>query len=363
MVVGAVVGVSGAWRGSGGVKVLVTGGSGFIGSFFIDHFRRTGTPYVIMDLVDPPFDTSGGSFIKGDIRDPAAVRRAMVGCDRVLHLAAAHHDFGIARDTYFSVNEIGSKVMCEELDRAGVRECCFYSTVAVYGDAPEPHFEDSEKRPNSPYGESKLAGERVFEAWTARGEGRRCLVIRPTVTFGPRNFANMYSLIRQAASGRYLEFGAGTNVKSLSYIENIVDATLYLWGRAAGARAPFEVFNYIDKPDLTSAEITAAVCHSLGRKRPPRLPLWVGLALALPFDAVIALTGRNLPISGARVRKLFSTQTKFEADKVIAAGFKARVPLREGIDRMVKWYLAEGRAQQAVWHVPPAEVVIGTAEA
>jgi len=341
------------------VKILVTGGSGFIGSYFVERLAGEGHDLVILDLVPPPAWYPAHAYHRGDIRDPAAVRRAMAGCHRVVHLAAAHHDFGIEHDTYYDVNEHGSKVMCDAMDDLGVRDLTFYSTVAVYGDAPEPHHEGAPTAPNSPYGGSKLKGEAVFRAWTEQGAGRRALVIRPTVTFGVRNFANMYSLIRQVASGRYIEFGPGVNIKSLSYVENIVDATMFLLGKPAGELAAFEVFNYIDKPDLTSRQITHAVYLSLGKPVPRfTMPMWVGLLLALPFDIVIALTGKNLPISSARLKKLYQVQTKFEADKLAAAGYTPGVPLTEGIDRMVKWFQSEGRGQTAEWHQPPRETVI-----
>lgn len=341
------------------VKVLITGGSGFIGSYFVERLTERGDELVILDLIDPPQWYPSHTYIKGDVRDPHAANRAMEGVERVIHLAAAHHDFGIADETYFSVNEMGTNTICDAMDLAGCRDISFYSTVATYGDAPEPHHEEAPTKPNSPYGHSKLKGEQVLKTWIQQGQGRRALVIRPTVTFGIRNFANMYSLIRQIHSGKYLEFGPGVNIKSLSYVENIVDATLFLLDKSPGDHSEFEIFNYIDKPDMTSREITHAVYESLG-KQPPSfvLPLWVGLVLALPFDVVIALTGKNLPISSARLKKLYQTQTKFEADKLAQAGYKPMVPLREGIDRMVKWYLAEGRTQQAQWHQPPREVVV-----
>ena len=242
------------------------------------------------------------------------------------------------------------------MDARGVRELCFYSTVAVYGDAPPPYAETTVPAPISPYGASKLAGEAVFREWTARGEGRRCLVIRPTVTFGPGNFANMYSLIREIDRGRFLRVGQGTNIKSLSYVENLVAATLYLWSRPQ--RDAFEVFNYIDKPDLTSGQIVAAVYEDLGKRLPKlSVPYPVARALALPFDAVIAATGRNLPISSARLKKLVVSETRYEADKVREAGFTPPVDLREGIRRMVAWYQSLGKTQTQRVSLPPAEVV------
>jgi nucleoside-diphosphate-sugar epimerase len=338
------------------VKVCITGGAGFIGRYFYERLADEGCELTILDLVEPEFDASKARFVRGDIRDPEALRAGFAGCDAVIHLAAAHHDFGIADQTYFDVNERGSQVICDVLDELGIRDVCFYSTVAVYGDAPEPHHEDAEKKPNTPYGASKLAGEGVFQQWVEQGENRHCLVIRPTVTFGARNFANMYTLIRQIHQNRFVVVGKGENIKSLSYIENIVDATMYLWRR--DGRASFEVFNYIDKPDLTSMEITRTVYEALGRRMPRvRFPMWLVLMGALPFDLVIAATRKNLPISSARVKKMYSVQTKFEADKLREAGVAAPVPLRDGIRRMVEWYLREGKDLDASWHQPPPDVV------
>lgn len=341
------------------MRVLITGGSGFIGSYFYDPLHRAGHSVVNLDLVDPSPQAAASPYLKGDVRDPDALNRAMQGCDAVLHLAAAHHDFGIDRDTYFSVNEGAAHTIADAMDQHGIRELVFYSTCAVYGSAPEPHHEHSPTQPISPYGQSKLAGEAVFRQWAERGDNRRCLVIRPTVTFGPRNFANMYSLIRQIRSGRFVQVGAGSNIKSLSYVENIVDATLFLWSRPAAERLPFDVFNFIDKPDLTSRQITEQVCKALAKKPPGMtIPMWAACLLVLPFDIVIKLTGKNLPVSSARVRKLFEAQTRFEADKLRDAGYKPLVPLTEGIRRMVQWYLDEGKDQQAVWHIPPANPIV-----
>jgi nucleoside-diphosphate-sugar epimerase len=351
------------------VNILITGGSGFIGGYFHRDLAALGHQTTTYDLIAPESAKARPHpAIRGDIRDRATLARAIEGADLVVNLAAAHHDFGIAHDTYYSVNEHGAQVVCDAMDDAGVRTCISYSTVAVYGDAEPPHHEEAPTKPNSPYGGSKLKGESVFRRWVDKGDNRRCLVIRPTVTFGADNFANMYSLIRQIDSGKYLRFGPGTNIKSLSYVENIVECTLFLAGLLPGrppARSiePFEIFNYIDKPDFTSTQISDAVSRSLGKRPAPAVPYTLATLLALPFDAVIALTGKNLPISSARIRKLYRMQTKFEADKIRQAGYTPTVPLAEAIDRMVRWYVAEGKNLDASWHQPPAEPVIQPAPA
>jgi nucleoside-diphosphate-sugar epimerase len=176
------------------------------------------------------------------------------------------------------------------------------------------------------------------------------------VTFGTRNFANMYSLIRQVHSGLFVFMGPCTNVKGLTYIENILAATLYLLGR--DDLPAFDVYNCVDKPDLNSRQIAGEIFRALGREPTRRrIPLWVGLLAALPFDVVIKLTGRNLAISGERIRKLFQVETRFESDKLRAAGFQAPVPLPEGIKRMVDWYVQSGRHESSEWHLPPDEPV------
>jgi GlcNAc-P-P-Und epimerase len=344
------------------MRTLITGGAGFIGRYFIELFQQRNIPFDVLDLVAPDFPVGDARCTVGDVRDPQAVRTALQGCDRVLHLAAAHHDFGIEHDTYFAVNETGSHILCDEMDRANIATCAFFSSVAIYGQAPEPHTEDAAKDPTHPYGGSKLAGERVFGSWVRKGGGRNALIVRPTITFGPRNFANMYSLIRQIDSGKFARVGKGDNVKSLSYVENIVKAAMHLWSLPIGNKGPsmrqdFDAFNFVEKPDLTSWEIAEQIYKSLNKKPWPfAVPLGLAVTAALPFDVVIKATGKNLPVSSMRIKKLFSTQTKFEADKLLATGWTSPISLRQGLDKMTKWYLAEGKGKPAIWRVPPAKV-------
>jgi nucleoside-diphosphate-sugar epimerase len=307
-----------------------------------------------LDLVRPDSGQCFARFVHGDIRDPAAVRKCVEGSDWVFSLAAAHHDFGIEESTYFAVNEAGSRVLCDELDRADIRKVCWYSSCAVYGDCPAPRHEEAAPRPSGHYGASKLAGEQVFRDWVAKGEARAALVLRPTITFGPGNVANMYSLIRQVASGRFVIAGKAANRKSLSYVENLLDATMYLWDRGFSG---FELFNFVEKPDLTSRQIAQAVAEALDKATPgPTLPMPIVLAMALPFDALTAMTGKDLGISSMRVRKLFAQETMFEATKLAATGFRSRVPVREGIARMTRWWKESGSKAAPVWRQPPAQI-------
>jgi nucleoside-diphosphate-sugar epimerase len=183
-------------------------------------------------------------------------------------------------------------------------------------------------------------------------------VVRPAVVFGPRNFANVYRMIDQIARRRFLPVGRGRNRKSMVFVTNIVQAILYLWMRPAPAEGT-EIYNYVDKPDLTSREIVSAVYRGLGRREPAvRLPLTPALWAAKPFDLLVRLTGRNLPITSERIEKLADLETSFLAQRVRDAGFTQPVSLPEGLATMVRWYLAEGRDAEPVVHLPPEQPVI-----
>ncbi len=346
------------------MKVLITGGTGFIGCYFVRELLDQGHQVSILDIY--PFepgvdgiDPTQVDLVIGDIRDPQALDQSMQGCDAVLHLAAAHHDFGISEATFDSVNVQGARAICEAMDRHGISNACFYSSVAVYGDASPPVDEDSPHEAVSPYGKTKSGAEKVFREWVGAGPGRRCLVIRPTVTFGAGNFANMFTLIKQIDKGLFMPVGDGKNIKSLSYIENIVDATMNQWLQPGPEQPAFVTYNYVCKPDLTSGEIADIVYRALGKKPPGfRVPYGLARILALPLDVVIALTGKNLPVSGARIWKLAKAQTRYESSKIRDAGYQQKVPLQEGIEKMVRWYVASGKqeAEQGVKRrLPPDE--------
>ncbi len=291
--------------------------------------------------------------MQGDVRDRESMLRASQDCDAILHLAAAHHDFGISDETFQTVNVEGTRNVCSVADEHGIETICFYSTVAVYGSQQPPIDESTTPQPESAYGKTKLLAEDVCRRWTEKSTPNRCLVIRPTVIFGPNNFANMFTLIQQIDRGRFLRVGKMENVKSLAYIDNILNATIECWQQSDGPE--FEVLNFVDKPDLESWEIVKEIYHGLGRNAPAfSLPYSMARLMALPFDAVISATGRNLPISSARIMKLAKANTRFESDRIHRKISCDMIPLRDGLQEMVRWYRETGKQQPVVDRRPPA---------
>lgn len=92
------------------------------------------------------------------------------------------------------------------------------------------------------------------------------------------------------------------------------------------------IYNYADEPQLTSRKIGDVIAHELGKKIRLTIPRFIGILAGLPFDLIIKLTGRNLPISSSRIRKL-GTQTYHSAKKIFAEGFKPKLSTIDGLEK------------------------------
>jgi len=315
-------------------KILITGGSGFIGSHFNELLNQENN--IILDLVSPKFATKA-KYVKGDIRNREDIEKAIQGetIDLILHLAAMHHDFGIADQEYFDTNEFGTGKLAEVAGEKNINNFIFYSTVAVYGSVSEPSTEETLPSPINPYGASKLAGEKLLIKWVQENQARKLLIMRPTVVYGPRNLANMYSLIKQIDKGLNFSIGSGKNIKSIAYVENLVNATIYLNEKLASG---YEIYNYSDEPQLPSENIQNTISKRLGKNKGIKIPLGLAVFLAFPFDLAIKITGKNLPISSMRVKKL-ATETYHQSPKIMKSGFIKKYSTTQGIEKMVDWYL------------------------
>jgi len=315
------------------MAILLTGGSGFIGSHFHNLLQHDNI--VNLDLVEPNFPFQS-KYVQGDIRKEDDIRKAIRNNDitSIISLAAKHHDFGIGHDEYFDTNEDGTKMLCKVAAEFEISELIFYSSVAVYGIRDEVSSESMEPKPDSPYGESKLAGEKVLEQWVAEKPERKVLIIRPTLVFGINNMANMRNLIKQIDSGLYFHLGKADNVKSIAYVENLVRATMFLVDKMKPGVA---IYNYADEPQLTTREISNVIAEALNKKVRLTVPKTLGVIMGLPFDIVIKLTGKNLPISTARIKKL-GTSTHHSAKRLFSEGFRPPYTTIEGLKKMVDWY-------------------------
>lgn len=334
-----------------GTRILVTGGTGFIGTHLVNRLVNDGNEVTVLDLFPPQSPAQSVRYLAGDIRDLRAVTSALEGCEEVFHLAAAHHDSGISEATFQSVNVDGTRLLLDACERHFIKRFCFFSSVAVYGSSTEVRDENSPLAADNPYGRSKLLAERLVQDAT---EASRvpCLIVRPTVTFGEGNFANMYSLMSQIYRRRFLHVGTGENIKSMGYVHNLIDMTMFLWRRLNHATT---IANWSEPEQLSSRQIVEALSHRLQRPIPTvSIPLSMALWGASFFELSSKLGLLRTDVSRARVRKLVEEQTAFAASTAAAADFRRAYTFDEALDRTVAWFIESGRSLSPSRRIPPA---------
>ena len=316
---------------------LITGDSGFVGRHLVVQLLCRGIDVRGIDITPGRGNDSKHDQVVGNILDRESVMRAMAGVQSVIHLAAEHKDFGITRNRYFEVNEQGTKNLLQCASASNVKEFVFYSSVAVYGNR-QSLDEEVEPRPCNPYGESKLAAERAVVAWAEEDATRKAVIIRPTVVFGPFSRANIFKLISYVCDKKFVWIGKGDHVKSIAYVENLAAATIFLLDNM---KSGVEVFNYSDEPQMTTRQLVSLIARTAGVAEPKlAIPMGLALPIAKIFDAVGRVTGIDLPVTSARIRK-FNTPTMFGSDRIRQAGFKQPHSIAEGLERNIKWYFEE----------------------
>jgi len=316
------------------MKILLTGGSGFIGSHFREKLNNV--ELVNLDIKVPSInDNPKHQFIQGDIRDVNDVDKAIQDCDVIIHLAAIWDDFSVDDSFYFDTNVNGTKVLIEKAKEKGIKKFINYSSVSIYGEYAFACVEhETPYIPVNAYGKSKLEAEQLFEEWIKHDLDVSVIHLRPSVVFGENNYGNIYRLINQISSGLYFNINKGNALKSISYVENLVEATIFLMEKI---NIGIEAYNYADEPHINAIEISNVIANELSRKKPVTVPYWLAYTMALPFDLLIAVSKKNLPISTMRIKK-YCTQTLNSNEKLKATGFKPKVDSKEGLRRMVEWY-------------------------
>lgn len=322
---------------------LVTGHAGFIGRFLVQKLVLRGHRVRGIDISPCPRTGPFQEHVIGNILDETSVRGALENVDCIIHLAAEHKDFGVTESQYFLVNKKGTENLLRLASERQIKKFMLFSSVAVYGNQ-QATTEDTSPYPTTPYGSSKLEGENALKAWVAEQSSREAVIIRPSVVFGPRNNANIFRLIKQVCDRKFVWVGSGEPIKSIAYVENLVDAALFLLGRM---KPGLEIFNYADTPHMKTKELVELIATKAGVSLPRvHVPLPVALSIAQVFDGLGVVLNHDFPLTSARIRK-FATPTYHTAEKIRAVGFVPRYSIEEGIAENVKWYLEQGRDQWA----------------
>ncbi|HVA31890.1 MAG TPA: NAD-dependent epimerase/dehydratase family protein [Gaiellaceae bacterium] len=245
------------------MRVLVTGGSGFIGSHVVDQLRAQGHVPVIFDLVESTYHEAGEiETVIGDLESVQSVRAAVAGCDVVAHLAAVS-DVNIVVDNpskASSINVGGTAAVLEAARVEGVQRVVYASTVWVYGGADGVEPLDEETRlalPDHLYTATKLAGEMYCRSY-AELYGLEYTVLRFGIPYGPhsRPATVLAAFVEKARAGKPLTLaGDGSQSRQFVYVEDLAAGVV----AALAPQAANRTYNLVGDESVTIREIAEAV--------------------------------------------------------------------------------------------------------
>jgi UDP-glucose 4-epimerase len=215
-------------------RVLVTGGSGFIGRRLVGALLGTGAEVTVADLREPAEPRVRA--VVGDLRDPSVVARAVTpGTDAIFHLAAVTSVLRSLDDPVgtYETNVGATASLLEQARRHGVGSFLLASTNAVVGDVGRAVItERSPLRPLTPYGATKAAGEMLVSCYSAAYGVTGC-ALRFSNVYGPgmqQKDSFVPRLMRAAADGHGVQiYGDGTQIRDLIHVDDIVSALLLAW--------------------------------------------------------------------------------------------------------------------------------------
>ena len=324
-------------------RIVIIGASGFVGTRLIEQLGKDNCRNLDKNLsAKYPEITILQNICEKDLENAIPSET-----ETIVLLAAEHRDDVSPTSLYYDVNVQGTSNVLKVMEQKGIKNILFTSSVAVYGLNKENPNESHPVDPFNHYGKSKWQAEEVLRDWYNKDkESHSLTIIRPTVIFGERNRGNVYNLLKQIASGRFLMVGNGTNRKSMAYVGNIVAFIQYL---IETQKPGYRLFNYIDKPDTNMSELVRQVEKSLNKKLPAiRLPYWLGYMGGLSFDLLAKLTGKKFSVSAVRVKKFCAT-TQFDATAAHSSGFKAPFTLSEGLHRTLHYEFIDPQKDDVVF--------------
>jgi UDP-glucose 4-epimerase len=258
------------------MRVLVTGGAGFIGSHIVELLHQSAQVRVLDNLRSghrQNLEGFGCEFVVGSILDRDLVRQVMQGVDYVFHLAAM---ISVPESMHepvqcTEINTIGTLVVLEEAARAGVRKLVLSSSAAIYGDNPvTPKLESMVPEPKSPYAITKLDGEYYCRMFAAEGR-LQTVALRYFNVFGPRqNPRSQYAaavpiFVERALANQPITIhGDGEQTRDFIYVKDVAAANVFF----ATASQETGVFNVAYGARMTINDLAHSISeltHSQSR--------------------------------------------------------------------------------------------------
>lgn len=307
---------------------LIFGGAGFIGTHLARHLLASARfeRIYIADIRPSPLSGQAGIVASiTDVRQPIAVDLATEPPEWIFNFAAIHREPGHAAEEFFDTNLAGAANVCAFAEALGCNNLYFTSSISVYGPTSGPTTELARICPNTPYGGSKYPAEVMHQGWQQRGAGRRLMIVRPGVVYGPGDPGNILRMIRAIKRGYFAFPGSKDIRKSYAYIYGLIDSIDFVMARSE----PVIVYNYVELPTEPLGELANITKKFVGSSAPV-------FAIPMPLLKVAAagaqvVFGSRNPIHPVRVRKA-AMSTHIVPKWLADAGFPFRYPFDRSLE-------------------------------
>ena len=316
--------------------ILVTGGTGFIGTHLLERLAATSVPVrALVRRTKAPRSLAGGVVqVYGDLATGEGIAAALEGVETVIHLAGVTK--ALHTDDYYSGNVRASEKLAHAMAGRGMR-MVHVSSLAAIGPASDglPVREDAEPHPLTHYGKSKLDAERVV-----RDLAPDAVIVRPPVVYGPRD-TDVFQLLKSISKGLVLEIAGGERWFSAIYVKDLVEGLL------AAARTPRaqgrSYFLAHAKPVSWTHLGTAAAGIMARTPRVVTVPFALANAVGACGEAWSRITGKPGILSREKVLEArcmaWTCDTRRAAEEL---GFVAPTSLEEGLRESLAWYKEAG---------------------
>lgn len=326
------------------MKVLVTGGAGFLGSHLVPALQERGDTVRVFDRPSHLTDRlaqHGVAIYPGDIRQPALLAAPMQGVDAVIHLAGMTGTWS-GMDEYHAVNVTGTGNVCRAALATGVQRLIHISSWIVYGmGIGRPATEDFPLAPlNEPCSVTKTLGDFLVQRMIAEDQ-LPATIIRPDTIVGPGDNVHVGRIADRLLSGRTIIVGSGRNAMPFVYVTDVVQGLLLALDHPG---AVGRAYNIGHDQLLTQKELLATIADEIGAKPPrthaPYSALYAAAYLA-EQRARLRHSARK-PILTRLGVAIFGADNRHAIDKARRElGYSPAVPMREGIRRAADWYRHE----------------------
>ena len=323
------------------MKCLVTGATGFTGG----HLARTlvAQGHSVRALVRPKSNTAdlvkaGVEPFEGQLADAADVKAAAADCEKIFHIAAVFRTAGHPDEYYTQVNVGGTLNVLEAARIHGCERVVHCSTGGVHGHIAKPPADENYPfAPDDIYQRSKLEAEKAASAAIARGQP--VSIFRPGAIYGEGDlrFLKLFSAIQKR---RFIMIGPGTTRLHMVHVDDLVQGIM-LCGSEANALGQIFIIAGPEAPMLN--EIAATGADIMGVPRPRlHIPVWPVYTAGWLCEMLCVPFKIDPPLHRRRVG-FFTHHREFDIGKARRLlGYAPRVSVREGVERTVKWYAANG---------------------